>query len=120
MNRIKELREKSNLTQAELGNQLNLSQITISGYERGYREPDLETLLKLADFFNVSIDYLLGASSKDIIVLTRQDFDEIKNATKTLEKITKKLDDQNQTVYQNNNNIQIGDHNSISNSFNKK
>lgn len=97
MNRIKELRENLNLTQTELGKKLNLSQITISGYERGYRDPDLETLLKLAKFFNVSIDYLLGASLEDIIVLTKQDYNEIKNATKILEKITNKIDSENRT-----------------------
>ncbi|MBR2175652.1 MAG: helix-turn-helix transcriptional regulator [Clostridia bacterium] len=39
---------------------LNLAQNTISQYETGVREPDFQTLIAIADYFNVSIDYLLG------------------------------------------------------------
>ena len=60
MNRIKELREKRKLSQSALAEKFTLSQQTISAYERGERDPDTDTLNKLADFFNVSIDYLLG------------------------------------------------------------
>lgn len=60
MNRIKELREKRKLSQSALAEKFTLSQQTISAYERGERDPGTDTLNKLADFFNVSIDYLLG------------------------------------------------------------
>lgn len=59
-NRLKELRNKKSITQVELGKAIGLSKQTISTYELGTREPDNETLLKLANFFNVSLDYLLG------------------------------------------------------------
>lgn len=58
--RLKELREQLNISQTQLANDLNLSRSTISSYELNKRQPDFETLEKLADYFNVSIDYLLG------------------------------------------------------------
>lgn len=119
MLRLKELRKQRKLSQKEVADYLEITQVQVSKYELGKNEPDLKTLLRLAEYFNVSIDYLLGASLEDIIVLTKQDYNEIKTAAKILEKITNKLDNQRQTINQSNN-IQIGDHNSISNSFNKK
>lgn len=58
--RLKELRNKKGMSQRELANFLQLSPSAIAMYETGQREPDSETLKKIADFFNVSIDYLLG------------------------------------------------------------
>lgn len=60
MNRIKELREKNNLTLRGLGKEINMSSSRISQYETGKREPKLETWNKLAEYFNVSIPYLQG------------------------------------------------------------
>lgn len=61
--RIKNLRKKNNLTQGQLAEKMNLTQASISGYETGDRQPDNEILTRIADFFDVSIDYLLGRSS---------------------------------------------------------
>lgn len=58
--RLKLLREEKYLTQEELGKAFNITDATINRYEKGLRQPDTETLKKLADFFNVSVDYLLG------------------------------------------------------------
>lgn len=60
MNRIKELRKERKLTQTQLCKILNIAQPTLSGYETNSFEPDNATMSKIADFFNVSIDYLLG------------------------------------------------------------
>ena len=57
--RLKELRKKKNLSQVRLAIDLNTSQNTISRYESGEREADYKTLIQIADYFNVSIDYLL-------------------------------------------------------------
>ena len=57
---LKKLRKEMDVTQSELGNILGVSPSTIGMYEQGRREPDRETLLKLANFFHVSTDYLLG------------------------------------------------------------
>ena len=64
MNRIRELRQEKGLTQKELGLKLELAESTISLYESGKREPDIATLIRLADFFEVSTDYLLNRVNK--------------------------------------------------------
>lgn len=57
--RITELRKKVNLTQAELGEKLNVTPQAVSKWENGLSEPDIETLKKMSEMFNVSLDYLL-------------------------------------------------------------
>lgn len=57
--RLKELRKKHHMTQQRLAIELSMSQNTISRYETGEREADYKTLILLADYFQVSIDYLL-------------------------------------------------------------
>ncbi|MBO5572273.1 MAG: helix-turn-helix transcriptional regulator [Ruminococcus sp.] len=57
--RLKELRKKRHMTQQRLAIELSMSQNTISRYETGEREADYKTLILLADYFQVSIDYLL-------------------------------------------------------------
>ena len=61
--RLRELREKHGLTQKELGNALNVTSQTISNYEIGKREPEISEFIKLADYFGVSIDYLIGRTN---------------------------------------------------------
>ena len=58
--RLKKLREEKKLTQEQLGKLVNLSQQTIGHYEVNRAKPDLETMRRLAEIFNVSTDYLLG------------------------------------------------------------
>ena len=60
MNRLKELRQKNNLTLKELGQKIGMANNNLSQYETGKREPKLETWQALADFFNVSVPYLQG------------------------------------------------------------
>ena len=57
--RLKELRKQKNISQLRLALELNTNQNTISRYESGKREPGLKELIKIADFFDVSTDYLL-------------------------------------------------------------
>lgn len=57
--RLKELREKKGLSQLKLAMDLSMNQNSISRYETGAREADYDTLIKFADYFNVSVDYLL-------------------------------------------------------------
>jgi len=62
--RLKELRVEKELTQEKLGEIFNVRKGTVSNWENGNRFPDENTIIKLADFFNVSIDYLLGRTDK--------------------------------------------------------
>ena len=63
--RLKQLRKQQNLTQTELANLLNLSHGAIAMWETDKRQPDNDTLVRLANFFNVSVDYLLGLSNQE-------------------------------------------------------
>jgi len=58
--RLKSPRTNRNLTQEELGRQINVTKVSVSGYESGNRSPDIETLQKIADVLDTSVDYLLG------------------------------------------------------------
>ncbi len=57
--RLRELRKKSGISQLKLALDLNTNQNTISRYETGEREPGIVELIKIADYFNVSVDYLI-------------------------------------------------------------
>ena len=61
--RLKDLREEKDLTRYELANELNVSYSTVSKYETNIRFPDKGILITLADFFDVSLDYLLCRSN---------------------------------------------------------
>lgn len=64
--RLKDLREDSDKTQEDLAKYLNVSRTTIANYELGYREPPYSLLIKVAEYFNVSTDYLLGRTNKRV------------------------------------------------------
>lgn len=57
--RLKQLRESRGISQLKLSMDLNMNQNSISRYETGTREADYNTLIRLADYYNVSIDYIL-------------------------------------------------------------
>ena len=63
-NRLKVLRKEKNLTQSELAKIINVSPSTVGMYERENRQPTPETLNQLADFFEVTTDYLLGRTNQ--------------------------------------------------------
>ena len=69
--RLKELRLEKDLSQEKLGDLLEISRSAITRYECGDREPDFYTLQKIADFFDVSADYLLGRTNVKIIDLEK-------------------------------------------------
>lgn len=62
--RLRELRRARHITQLKLAIDLNMSQNTISRYERGEREPGIAELILIADYFHVSIDYLLERTDR--------------------------------------------------------
>lgn len=69
--RLAELRKELNLTQEELANELKITRSALSLYEIGKRDPDTDTLNQFADYFGVSVDYLLGRT-------TTRNFNEVK------------------------------------------
>lgn len=68
---LKTIRKQRNMRQEDIARYLNVKQATYSGYESGKYEPTIETLCKLADYYKVSIDFLIGREwNNDIGYLT--------------------------------------------------
>lgn len=61
--KIKKLRHAQHITQTELGQHLNMTKSTVSMWERGERTPDISTVIKIAQYFQVSTDYLLDKNA---------------------------------------------------------
>ena len=85
-NRIRELREDRDMRQIDLADATGIDQRTLSNYETGKTNPDSYALIKLADFFEVSIDYLLMHESRSKTDIRAQDIDK---AITVLNKIKK-------------------------------
>lgn len=64
MNNIKILRVEKNLTQLQLGKIVHVAQTAVSQWEQGIKNPEHETAVALADYFGVSLDYLLGRTTE--------------------------------------------------------
>lgn len=97
VNRIKELRQKLGITQRELAKHLGIAQNTLSYWENGKFDIDNASLCRIADYFHVTIDYLLGQNNSPIDVInsisTENLFgqnDEILNSRRTLTNDEKK------------------------------
>lgn len=67
MIRLKQLRTENDVSQSDIAKLLDVTRQAYSRYERGEREPDLEMLCKLADYYGVTVDYLIGHDSKSIM-----------------------------------------------------
>lgn len=83
---LKKLRRQKKLTQEQVANYLHVSTSTYGLWEQGRNEPDIKRLQELADFFGVTVDYLLGRES-----LTSTQEQTIKNTLERLEKLTQQL-----------------------------
>lgn len=64
-NKLKKARNDTGLTQREVAEELKISKSTIASYETGRTQPDIEMLGTLADFYNVSVDWLLGTKGNN-------------------------------------------------------
>ena len=62
--RLRGLRKEKGISQAAAGIELGISRSTVAGYETKGREPDINMLIRLADYYNVTIDYLVGRKDK--------------------------------------------------------
>ncbi|WLD27617.1 MULTISPECIES: helix-turn-helix domain-containing protein [Clostridioides] len=83
--RIKQLRENMNLSREELSNKINISYSALSKYETNNRFPDKVTLNKIADFFDVSTDYLLGRNKN----ISNEEDEEVKELVDIIYKLDK-------------------------------
>lgn len=71
--RIRELREEAQMTQKQLADRISNMQRNVSNWEQGVSEPDLQTVVAIADIFNVSLDELFGREQADIQVRDNAD-----------------------------------------------
>lgn len=71
--RLKELRKERGLRQKDVAQLLNITQMSYSYYERGLREPEIALLIKLAELFNVSVDYLIENENVRLEKLTTEE-----------------------------------------------
>lgn len=76
-NTLKTLRQKENMTQAQLSQKLDLTKSVISAYETGLRLPSYDVLIHIAQIFNVSTDYLLGLEHPQEIDLSGLSSEEV-------------------------------------------
>ena len=83
-NRIKELREDRDLRQIDVAEKTGIDQRTLSNYETGKTNPDSYSIIKLAEFYHVSCDYLLGVSDYNIF--------DMKDVAEELKKISTRID----------------------------
>ncbi|WP_157800320.1 helix-turn-helix domain-containing protein [Sporolactobacillus pectinivorans] len=105
--RLKRLRESKNLSQQELADRLQLNRSTYARYELNQTQPDLETLRKIADFYDVSVDYIIERTNNknpekkpegrffyDLDHASQEDLDELENYFQYMQERKKKRDNQ--------------------------
>ena len=95
MKMLRILRKNKGLSMKELGEIIGVAESTVSQYETGKREPDFETLLKLGEYFNVSVDYLLRgdiAQNENPPALTKKDERDIAKKLKELKETIENQD----------------------------
>lgn len=72
---LKYLRNKRNISQQQLADVIGVSQQSINKYENHNVEPDIDTLIKIAEFFNTSVDFLIGHTDIDHIIENVTNYD---------------------------------------------
>ncbi len=87
--RLKELREIKKITQSKLAREINMPLITYTKYENNIREPKLEILIKLANYYGVTLDYLVGREFNNEFGYLGEDEKELLKAYRTLNRDNK-------------------------------
>lgn len=90
---FKSLRKQSGLTQSELGRRVGLSKAVVSKYENGMGYPTFDTLIRIAKYFGVTTDYLLGVengSTLDVSGLTESQLEAVHRTVNEFKKANKK------------------------------
>ena len=133
--RLKELRIKHNFSQRDIGNYLNISHVAYGDYERNRSYPDLDTIQKLCNLYKISIDYLLNDNLTDILIIPKNEYENLKKSIQKINSIIENIDksiidntEKEETHIQNsfnnfkseNSTISFGNNVQIKNSFRKK
>ncbi|MBA4543434.1 MULTISPECIES: helix-turn-helix domain-containing protein [Thermoactinomyces] len=83
--RLKALRNKAKLSQKDLAEKLGINRVTYSQYEVNRREPDIDTLQKIADFYEISLDYLAGRTDHQTSKKESKDIDRTQDMLNAIE-----------------------------------
>lgn len=109
---LAELRKKQKLTAKKVAEILNIDPSTISYYERGFTEPSIDVLAKLAQIYHVSLDYLILGEDNGITI-TNEEYEILMNCKKVLNDLQLRhetiIQNSNNTIISSNSNISIGD-----------
>ena len=121
---LRKLRKENNLELKKVANDLSIPYNTFSRWERGECEPNIETLIRLSDYYHVSIDYLTKGQNTGIYI-SKEEYEELKCAKKAFDKLASCLNAiehrqnmlEHTTINANNNKgtIIFGDGNTIKN-----
>lgn len=87
MNKLKEIRKQQKMNQEEFAKQFNITQKTYSNYENEITQPDLKTLMEIADKYNVSVDFILGRNFNNELGYINDSEKELINAFRQLKPI---------------------------------
>ena len=91
LSKLREIRETRGLTQTQMSKIMRVSRVSYCNYENGINEPSLESLILVADYFHVSVDYLLGRNGySNSVTFTREEVDNLIKANLLLKQV---LDD---------------------------
>lgn len=93
MNKLRVLRERSDMSLRELGKELDMNASVLGNYERGDRNPKTEVWEKIARYFNVSVPYIMGldTTNENMVSISKVEYEYLKNIEKQLEQIKQLL-----------------------------
>lgn len=86
---LKHLRKQKGITQQEIADRINTSRSCISNYESGNRQPDNQTIKLIADFFDVSVDYLFGRSEVKTLIKSNSLINDIQDVLSDITSLNK-------------------------------
>lgn len=90
MENLRTLRRQAGLTMKQLGANLGMAESTVSLYENGKRSPDVQTLIRFADYFGVSLDFLLGRNEEKATAAVDETSDEEKELLRIFRSLNRK------------------------------
>ena len=84
---LRNLRKENNLELRKVANDLSIPYNNLGKYERGECEPSIDTLILLADYYHVSLDFFLTGKEKEGIYISKEEYEELKCAKKAFDKL---------------------------------
>ena len=96
---LKKLRKDNKVSQQKLADEIGVSQQSINKYENHNIEPDIDTLIKISNFFNTSVDYLIGNTEINLVIENVYEYDLNDEEKNLIENYRKLLPEQKNAIY---------------------